>query len=110
MDDNVDAATAIAELLRVSGHEVRLAHDGSHAIFTARAFRPEYVFLDLGLPGMDGFEVARSLKREPGLEATRIIALTGSGQEDSRARAHEAGFDQYIVKPIDPSFLDSLLG
>jgi CheY-like chemotaxis protein len=110
VDDNVDAAVAVAELLRLAGHEVRIAHDGTHAIQSARAFRPEFIFLDLGLPGLDGYEVAKTLKREPGLERTRIIALTGAGQAESRERALEAGCDQYIIKPVEPAFLDSLLG
>jgi CheY-like chemotaxis protein len=110
VDDNVDAATTVAELLKLSGHEVRLAHDGAWAIRSAQAFRPEFVFLDLALPGVDGFEVARALRREPGLESMRIIALTGSSHADLRDRAFEAGCDQYIVKPMDPAFLESLLG
>src|SRR3954468_24248741 len=110
VDDNVDAAVSMAAVLRLSGHEVQLAHDGSWALKHAQAFRPEFVFLDLGLPGLDGFEVARSLRREPGLEAVRIIALTGSSSAETRERALDAGCDQYIVKPMDPGFLDSLLG
>jgi CheY-like chemotaxis protein len=109
IDDNVDVAASLAALLRVSGHEVRLAHDGAWGLKDAQAFRPEFVFLDLGLPGMDGFQVARSLRREPGLESARIIALTGDGHADSREQALLAGCDQFILKPMDPAFLDSLL-
>jgi CheY-like chemotaxis protein len=110
VDDDVDGAAMMAALLELSGHEVRLAHDGAFAIASARAFRPDFVFLDLGLPALDGFEVARTLRREPGLESMRIIALTGSADAEARERALEAGCDQYLVKPIDPGFLDSLLG
>jgi DNA-binding response OmpR family regulator len=109
IDDNVDLATSLAALLRASGHEVRLAHDGAWALKDAQAFRPEFVFLDLGLPGMDGFQVARSLRREPGLESARIIAVTGDGHAESREQALLAGCDQFILKPMDPAFLDSLL-
>jgi DNA-binding response OmpR family regulator len=109
VDDNVDSAESIAALLRLSGHEARTAHDGPYAIELSRNFRPEFVFLDLGLPGMDGFEVARVLKRENS-GAMRIIAVTGRGDQEAREKAFDAGCDQYIVKPIDPLFLDSLLG
>jgi DNA-binding response OmpR family regulator len=109
VDDNVDAAVSMAGLLRLSGHEVQLAHDGSWALKHAQAFRPEFVFLDLGLPGLDGFEVARSLRREPGLEAVRIIALTGDGDANARDKALDAGCDQFMLKPMDPAFLSSLL-
>lgn len=109
IDDNVDVAASLAALLRASGHDVRLAHDGAWALKDAQAFRPEFVFLDLGLPGMDGFQVAQSLRREPGLESVRIIALTGDGHAESREQALLAGCDQFILKPMDPAFLDSLL-
>jgi CheY-like chemotaxis protein len=110
VDDNVDSANSIAMLLSHAGHEVHVAHDGLGALAMARQVRPEFVFLDLGLPGLDGFEVARALRREPGLEALRIIAVTGYGQESDREKAREAGIDQHLVKPADPAFLESLLG
>jgi len=110
VDDNVDAANSIAFLLKDAGHEVHVAHDGHKAIQIARSTRPEFVFLDLGLPGIDGFEVARALRREPELQAARIIAITGYAQESDRRRAQEAGIDQHLVKPVDPAFIESLLG
>jgi two-component system CheB/CheR fusion protein len=110
VDDNVDSAASIAAFLKLSGHEVRMAHDGTAAIEAARQMRPEFVFLDLGLPGMDGFEVARRLRMEPGVQGARIIALSGFGQEADRQRSLEAGIDQHLVKPADLSFLASLLG
>jgi CheY-like chemotaxis protein len=110
VDDNPDSAGAIAFLLKLSGHEVQIAHDGAGAIALARRMRPDFLFLDLGLPGMDGFEVARQLKAEPGFDGMRIIAVTGSGNEDDRQRSREAGIEAFLVKPVDPSFLDSLLG
>jgi DNA-binding response OmpR family regulator len=109
VDDNIDAAASMAHLLRLSGHDVQLAHDGAWALKHAQAFRPDFVFLDLGLPGLDGFEVARSLRREPGLESVRIIALTGDGHANARDKALDAGCDQFMLKPMDPAFLDSLL-
>jgi two-component system CheB/CheR fusion protein len=109
VDDNVDAAESTATLLRLCAHEVRTAHDGPYALQVARSFRPEFVFLDLALPGMDGFQVARVLRGE-GVGSMRIIAVTGFANEEARRTAFEAGCDQYIVKPMDPVFLDSLLG
>ncbi len=110
VDDNVDSAHSIALLLRRAGHEVHVAYDGFKALELARSVRPEFVFLDLGLPGLDGFEVAARLRAEPGLEAMRIIAISGYAQEADRRRSREAGIDQHLVKPADPAFLESLLG
>lgn len=110
VDDNVDQAHGLALLLEHAGHEVQVAYDGLKALELARSMRPEFVFLDLGLPKLDGFEVARALRREPALVGVRIIAVTGYGQESDRERAREAGVDQHIVKPADPQFIESLLG
>src|SRR5690349_21485204 len=110
VDDNVDSATGIELLLKEAGHEVYVAYDGVKALETARRMRPEFVFLDLGLPGLDGFEVARALRREPDLQGVRIIAISGYGSESDRRRAQDAGVDQHLVKPADPAFLESLLG
>ncbi len=110
VDDNVDSAAGVAAFLRLAGHDVRMAHDGHAALREARSMRPEFVFLDLGLPGMDGFDVARRLRAEPGLESIRIIALSGYGQESDRQKSLEAGIDQHLVKPADLAFLESLLG
>jgi CheY-like chemotaxis protein len=110
VDDNQDHAETTAVLLRLSGHDVHVAHDGHKAIEAARRIRPDIVFLDIGLPGVDGFQVARVLRAEPGLERVRIIALTGLVSENDRQLAREAGIDQHIAKPADPAFLESLLG
>jgi len=110
VDDNADAVAVIAAWLKRAGHEVQEARDGLAAAELARRLRPDFVFLDLGLPGMDGLGVARELRADPQLSRTRIIAMTGSGREDDRAAAREAGFDQYLLKPIDLEFLRSLLG
>ena len=110
VEDNLDTVHSLRMLLQDMGHEVSYAINGYAAIDVARSFRPEFVFLDIGLPGMDGFEVCKRLKREPGLEAARIIAITGYGHEDFRMRSAEAGCEVHLVKPVDPRFLYSLLG
>ena len=100
VDDNVDAAKSLARLLtRLYGQEVRVAHDGPAALAAAGEFRPEVVLLDIGLPGMDGYEVARRLRERPEFEETLLVALTGWGQEADRERSRAAGFDHHLVKP-----------
>jgi CheY-like chemotaxis protein/anti-sigma regulatory factor (Ser/Thr protein kinase) len=91
VDDNVDAAKTIASLLEAAGHQVFLAYDGPTAIETARENRPDTILLDIGLPGMDGYEVARSLRQDAGLKEVRLIALTGYGQEEDRLTPRELG-------------------
>lgn len=110
VDDNADAADTIATILRLSGHEVHVANDGHGAIQLAIRIRPDVMLLDIGLPGLDGFSVAKRLRAEPGLAHMRIIAITGVGDERDRQRAIEAGIDQHLIKPVDPMFLQSLLG
>jgi CheY-like chemotaxis protein len=109
VDDNKDAADSLAMLLRLQGHDVRVAHDGAAAIDVTKDYRPELVFLDLGMPGMDGYEVARRLRRQPGLETVKLAALTGWGQEEDRRRTSEAGFDHHFVKPPDPNAVEKLV-
>ncbi len=109
VDDNVDAAESLATLLRLEGQDVRVAHDGPAALEAAPAYRPDVVFLDIGMPGMDGYEVARRLRREPGLEGVLLVALTGWGQDEDRRRSREAGFDEHLVKPVDPAAVATLL-
>jgi signal transduction histidine kinase len=110
VDDNVDGAQSLALLLDLIGHEVRIGYDGSEALETAAEFRPEVVLLDIGLPrGMDGYEVARRLRTQPGLEQTLLVALTGYGAEEDRERAREAGFSAHFVKPVDLEALCELL-
>jgi PAS domain S-box-containing protein len=108
-DDNVDAASMLAELLRLSGHEVRVAHDGRAALATAQAFRPELALLDIGMPGMNGYEVAAALRRLDGGARTQLIAVTGWGAQDDRDRASAAGFDHHLTKPVDLAALNRLL-
>ncbi len=101
VEDNVDAAEALAELLRLWGHEVEVAHDGADAVRVAQERRPDVVLLDIGLPGMDGYQVAGALRALPDLHAALIVALTGYGQESDRQRSRQAGFDNHLVKPVD---------
>jgi len=110
VDDNGDAVAVIAAWLKRAGHEVHEARDGFAAVELARNVRPDFVFLDLGLPGLDGLDVARRLRSDPQLSGARIIAMTGSGREGDRQAAREAGFDQYLLKPVDLEFIRSLLG
>jgi CheY-like chemotaxis protein len=110
VDDNADLAEGMAEVLGASGHDVRIAQDGPAAIATARVFRPQFVFLDIGMPGMDGFQVAEALRREPGLENVRLIAITGYGRASDLSRPTDTIFDYHLIKPVDWSFIDSLLG
>jgi CheY-like chemotaxis protein len=99
VDDNEDAAESLAVLLRMGGHDVRVAHDGPGALALAREWSPEAVLLDIGLPGMSGYDVARALRAAGGRPL--LVALTGYGQREDRRRAQEAGFDLHFVKPVD---------
>jgi CheY-like chemotaxis protein len=109
VDDNRDTATSLAKLLRLLGHDVRVAYDGPSAIAVARSHRPEIVLLDIGLPGMNGYEVARQLRLEECCKEALIIAASGYGQEDDQRRSREAGFDHHLVKPVDFEALMTLL-
>ena len=109
VDDNVDAATSLAVLLRAMGHEVFVAHDGRSALADLSRIRPEIALLDIAMPDMSGYDVARQIRERLGA-AVRIVALTGFGLAEDRARAMEAGFDLHMVKPADAAFLKSLLG
>lgn len=109
VDDNQDSANSLAMLMRVLGHEARTAHDGLAALEAAREFRPSVVLLDIGLPGMNGYAVARQLRQMPETHRAVLIAQTGWGQEDDRRRSIESGFDAHLVKPVDPAALQRLL-
>src|SRR5437763_10670585 len=110
VDDNADAATILAALLRHLGHEVEVAHEGTAAIAIARRMRPEFLFLDLAMPGFDGFRVAETLRNEPVFEKLFIVALTGLAMEEDRQRSRDVGIDVYLIKPPDPRFIESLVG
>jgi CheY-like chemotaxis protein len=109
VDDNVDSADSIAMLLQVSGHEVRVAYSGQDALETAVEYQPDIILLDIGLPGMDGYEVARRLRAHPQLREVKLIAVTGYGQDADRLQSQEAGFDYHLVKPVDAQKLEELL-
>jgi CheY-like chemotaxis protein len=109
VDDNADSAESMAVLLRFHGHEVRLAYNGQAALEEAHAFRPEVMFLDLDLPKVDGYEVARRLRREPAMRDMTMVAMTGYGQEEDRQRTQEAGFQSHMVKPVDFDKIEELL-
>jgi CheY-like chemotaxis protein len=110
VDDNLDVTQTIAELLRMIGHEVHVAHDGPSALAEATRANPDVVLLDLGLPGMSGFDVARKLREMPGGKEIVIVAVTGWGQPDDLARTQEAGFDHHLVKPAGLVALREILG
>jgi two-component system, chemotaxis family, CheB/CheR fusion protein len=107
-DDNGDGAEALAILLRLVGHDVQVAHSGPETIELGLSFRPDVIFLDIGMPGMDGVETARRLRGMPGFESTVIVALTGYGQASDRRRAFDAGFDDFLVKPPNPAAVRAL--
>ena len=102
VDDNVDAAESTAAFLRLEGHEVKAVHDGLQALASLKVFDPHVVVLDIGLPGLDGYAVARQLRERGDTSHVLLIALTGYGQKEDRARAADAGFDYHFVKPADP--------
>ncbi|HEX7027237.1 MAG TPA: ATP-binding protein [Gammaproteobacteria bacterium] len=109
VDDNQDAAISLGMLLNFLGAEVRIANDGPTALQSIESYRPDAVMLDIGMPGMDGLEVARRIRKHKDLDDVMLIALTGWGQAEDRKRTHEAGFDHHLVKPADISVLQSLL-
>ena len=101
VDDNADAADSFGSMLALFGHEVRTFYGGVAALSAAPEFRPEFVFCDIGMPGMNGYEVAQRFRADQRLRATRLIAVTGWGSEDDRRRALDAGFDVHLAKPVD---------
>jgi two-component system CheB/CheR fusion protein len=109
VEDNLDSVHSMAMLLKAMGHQVEFAINGFAAMDIARTFRPEVVLLDIGLPDCKGDNVARQLKWEPGLEKTRIIAITGLPQDEVRQRAMDAGCEALYAKPLDPEVLENLL-
>ncbi len=109
VDDNPDVANSFAMLLDALGHEVHVTHDGPSALAAARQIRPEILFLDIGLPGMNGYEVARRLRAEHPPQAMLLVAVTGYGQIDDCRHAAEAGFDHHLLKPVDVGILETLL-
>jgi CheY-like chemotaxis protein len=108
-DDNLDSATSLSLMLQVMGNDVRVARDGLEALAVAESFGPDAILLDIGMPGLNGYEVCRKLRERPATAKATIVALTGWGQEEDRRRSQAFGFDQHLVKPVEPSTLDTLL-
>jgi PAS domain S-box-containing protein len=109
VDDNLDSAQSMALLLELEGHEVQMALDGPQALERAQTFRPQVIVLDIGLPGLNGYEVARQVRSDPEMKQTVLIALTGYGRAEDRARSKEAGFDHHLTKPVNHDLLSSLI-
>ena len=108
-DDNEDFVETMRLMLASLGHDVRVANDGEEALATAADFRPDIAFVDIGMPKVHGYEVARRLRSQPSTASCVLVAVTGWGQEDDRARAREAGFDRHLVKPVDPQAIEAIL-
>ena len=109
VDDNEDAANSLAMILELSGHETASVYTAVDALQRAAAFRPDVVLLDIGLPGMDGYEVAQKIRELPGLRDIRLVAVTGYGRSDDRLRARDAGFDDHLTKPVEFALLERTL-
>lgn len=109
VDDNTDGADLLAMMLELSGHQTRIAYSGLEALETAADFRPEVIFLDIGLPGLNGYEVARRFRATPALSPMLLVALTGWGSEEDRRRSKEAGFDIHLTKPVEPAAIDDVM-
>ncbi len=105
----MDAARMAGLLLGLWGHDARTAHDGPAALAAAAAFRPDVVLLDIGLPGLNGYEVADRLRAVPGLAGVKLVAVTGYGQEEDRRRSEAAGFAGHLVKPVEPAALEAVV-
>jgi signal transduction histidine kinase/CheY-like chemotaxis protein len=109
VDDNADVASGLAEVLKLLGYDVQIASDGPSALRLQASYQPDLVFLDIGLPGMDGYEVARRLRKQHDAKRPVLVAVTGWGQEEDRRRSREAGFDVHLVKPLDIPMLEQVL-
>ncbi|WP_171088977.1 ATP-binding response regulator [Usitatibacter rugosus] len=109
VDDNIDFSTSLAALLRALGHEVRVAESGAEGLRAAEEFKPQYVFLDIGMPGMNGYDLAHGLRRLPGGRAMVLTAVTGWGQDKDRQRAREAGIDHHLTKPVEVDSIRAIL-
>ena len=109
VEDNRDSADSLRLLLRFFGHEVAVAYSGHDGLQAAAQYQPDVVLCDIGLPGLDGYGVARQLRDNPTTAKARLIAVTAYGQDEDRRRLHEAGFEQHLVKPVDPDALQTAL-
>jgi len=109
VDDNEDQAQSLGMLMRVLGHEIQLAYDGPSAVEAARTFVPDIALIDIGIPGINGYEVARRIREMPHLKNVVLVAQTGWGHDDDRARSRDAGFDHHLIKPLDLAELQRIL-
>jgi CheY-like chemotaxis protein len=110
VDDNQDAAESLVELLKMRGHDARFANDARSALALLSEFKPQVMLVDIALPDVDGFELARRIRESEGASTPRLIALTGYGQASARERAMAAGFDDFLVKPLSYDKIESFLG
>jgi len=108
-DDNLDSASSLSLMLQMMGNDVRVANDGLEALAVAESFHPDAIFLDIGMPGLNGYEVCRKLRDNGAAAGAMVVALTGWGQQEDRRRSQEFGFDHHLVKPVEPSVLEALL-
>ena len=108
-DDNRDAADTMGMLLELGGHEVIIAHSGNQALQLGREHRPDVVILDIGMPDLNGYDVARTARNEDWGKSAYLIALTGWGQAEDKERARLAGFDRHLTKPVDPDLVEEIL-
>jgi CheY-like chemotaxis protein len=109
VDDNHDSALSMAMMLQIMGHDTRTAHDGESAVSTAETFLPEVVLLDIGLPKLNGYEVAQRIREKTWGQSMYLIAVTGWGQDEDRQRSSEVGLNLHMVKPVEPAALEKLL-
>jgi len=109
VDDNHDSAMSLAMMLSIMGHETRTAHDGESAVASAESFLPEVVLLDIGLPKLNGYEVAQRIRENTWGQSMFLIAVTGWGQEEDRQRSTEVGLNVHMVKPVEPAVLERIL-
>jgi CheY-like chemotaxis protein len=109
VDDNEDSANSLAIILRLGGHETTSVYTAADALACAAEFKPDVVLLDIGLPEMDGYEVAQQLREIPGLRDIRLVAVTGYARSEDRRRSREAGFDDHLVKPVEFTILERAL-
>jgi len=108
-DDNRDAAATLAMLLELMGHTVQHVNDGEAAVQSAIAFQPQIVLLDIGMPKVNGYEACRQIRAQPGGTDIMLVAITGWGQPEDRLSSKGAGFDQHLIKPVDPTMLENML-
>ena len=108
-DDNIDAASSLAMLLEIMGNETRVVHDGIEAVELAATFRPDVILLDIGMPRLNGFDACARIRMQPANHGAVIVALTGWTQEETKQRSQQAGFDFYLVKPVEPDTLEKML-